>query len=255
MEISIMGRSCRYEQEGQGRDVLLLHGWGGGVDSWIPIYNHLKTECRVTAIDFPGHGGSGQPDESGWSVDEYTAFTAEFIEKIGITGCDIIAHSFGGRVAIKLAAEHPQLVGRLLLTGAAGLPPRRGAMYYVKTAVIKACKRLTYLLPGGAKLRERLGGRFGSADYRALPPAMRATFVKVVNQDLSQCLPLIQAETLLVWGRSDTATPLWMGQEMEKHIKGSALIVLEDAGHFAYLDKCDRFIRIMDAYLFPKKEA
>ena len=41
MEISIMGRVCRYEQEGQGRDVLLLHGWGGSVDSWIPIFNHL----------------------------------------------------------------------------------------------------------------------------------------------------------------------------------------------------------------------
>ena len=227
MEISIMGRVCRYEQEGQGRDVLLLHGWGGSVDSWIPIFNHLKGECRVTAIDFPGHGGS--------------------------SGCDIIAHSFGGRVAIKLAAERPQLVGRLLLTGAAGLKPRRGAKYYIKTYTFKALKRLTYLLPGGARLREKLGGRFGSADYRALPPAMRATFVKVVNQDLAHCLPNISAETLLVWGRSDTATPLWMGQEMEKQIKGSALIVLEDAGHFAYLDKCDRFIRIMDAYLFPKE--
>ena len=59
MEISIMGRACRYEQAGQGRDVLLLHGWGGSVDSWIPIFNHLKGECRGTAIDFPGHGGSG----------------------------------------------------------------------------------------------------------------------------------------------------------------------------------------------------
>lgn len=253
MEISIMGRICRYEQEGQGRDVLLLHGWGGSVDSWIPIFNYLKGECRVTAIDFPGHGGSGLPDESGWSVDEYAAFTAEFMEKIGISGCDIIAHSFGGRVAIKLAAERPQLVGRLLLTGAAGLKPRRGAKYYIKTYTFKALKRLTYLLPGGAKLREKLGGRFGSADYRALSPAMRATFVKVVNQDLAHCLPNIKAETLLVWGRSDTATPLWMGQEMEKHIKGSALIVLEDAGHFAYLDKCDRFLRIMDAFLFPKE--
>lgn len=253
MEISIMGRVCRYEQEGQGRDVLLLHGWGGSVDSWIPIFNHLKGECRVTAIDFPGHGGSGLPDESGWSVDEYAAFTAEFMEKIGISGCDIIAHSFGGRVAIKLAAERPQLVGRLLLTGAAGLKPRRGAKYYIKTYTFKALKRLTYLLPGGARLREKLGGRFGSADYRALPPAMRATFVKVVNQDLAHCLPHIKAETLLVWGRSDTATPLWMGQEMEKHIKGSALIVLEDAGHFAYLDQCDRFLRILDAFLFPKE--
>ena len=65
--------------------------------------------------------------------------------------------------------------------------------------------------------------------------------------------PLTNGCTSEACRRSDTATPLWMGQEMEKQIKGSALIVLEDAGHFAYLDKCDRFLRIMDAFLFPKE--
>ena len=253
MIIEINGIVCRYEQVGQGGDVLLLHGWGGSVDNWIPVTNFLKEKCRVTVIDFPGHGQSGEPDESGWSVDEYFDFTAQLIEKLGIAGCDIIAHSFGGRVTLQLAAKRPELVGRLLLTGAAGLKPRRSAKYYIKTYTFKLLKKLTYILPGGAALREKLSGRFGSADYKALKPSMRATFVKVVNQDLAWCLDKITAETLLVWGRNDTATPVWMGQEMEKHIKGSALIVLEDAGHFAYLDKCDQFLRIADAFLFPKE--
>lgn len=252
MDIQIKGRNCHYEQLGSGRDVLLLHGWGGSVESWIPVTNFLKDRCRVTVLDFPGHGTSGDPDETGWSVDEYFEFTAEFIEKTGIVGCDVIAHSFGGRVTLQLAGRRPDLVGRLLLTGAAGLRPRRGAKYYIRTYTFKGLKKLTYLLPGGAALREKLSGRFGSADYKALKPSMRATFVKVVNQDLAEYLERIRAETLLVWGRNDTATPLWMGQEMEKHIKGSALIVLEDAGHFAYLEKCDQFLRIVDAYLFPK---
>ena len=255
MILDINGVACRYEQYGQGRDVLLLHGWGGSVDNWIPVTNFLKDKCRVTVIDFPGHGQSGEPDESGWAVDEYFDFTAAFIEKMGIAGCDIIAHSFGGRVTLQLAAKRPELVGKLLLTGAAGLKPRRSAKYYVKTYTFKFLKKMTYILPGGAKLREKLSGRFGSADYKALKPSMRATFVKVVNQDLAWCLDKITAETLLVWGRNDTATPVWMGQEMEKHIKGSALIVLEDAGHFAYLDKCDQFLRIAEAFLFPKENA
>lgn len=253
MEIQIRGMKCRYEQVGEGKDVLLLHGWGGSVDSWIPVTNFLKDKCRVTVIDFPGHGMSDDPDENGWSVDEYFDFTAEFIEALGIAGCDIIAHSFGGRVALQLAAKRPELVGKLLLTGAAGLLPRRGAKYRIKTAVIKVLKKLTYIIPGGRWIRERFGGAFGSEDYRALKPSMRATFVKVVNQDLQWCLEMIKAETLLVWGRSDTATPLWMGQEMEKRIKGSALIVLENAGHFAYLDQCAQFLRIAEAYFFPKK--
>ena len=197
MILDINGVACRYEQYGQGRDVLLLHGWGGSVDNWIPVTNFLKDKCRVTVIDFPGHGQSGEPDESGWAVDEYFDFTAAFIEKMGIAGCDIIAHSFGVRVTLQLAAKRPELVGKLLLTGAAGLKPRRSAKYYVKTYTFKFLKKMTYILPGGAKLREKLSGRFGSADYKALKPSMRATFVKVVNQDLAWCLDKITAETLL----------------------------------------------------------
>ena len=90
-------------------------------------------------------------------------------------------------------------------------------------------------------------------DYKALTPSMRATFNRVLRQDMTECLPRIKASTLLVWGEDDTATPLWMGQEMEKCIKGSALIVLENAGHFAYLDQCAQFLRIAEAFLLPKE--
>lgn len=251
MDIVIGGINCHYIQEGQGRNVLLLHGWGGSVDSWLPITNHLKQQCCVTVLDFPGHGSSGFPANCSWSVDEFCDFIIEFIEKMGITGCDIIAHSFGGRVSLMLSAKRPDVVGKLILTGCAGLIPKRSTKYYVKTYAFKAMKRLTYLLPGGATIREKLNGRFGSADYKALSPEMRGTFVKVVNQDLQQFLPQIKVETLLVWGRNDTATPLWMGEVMEREIKGSALIILENAGHFAYLDKCWDFTAITDAFLFP----
>lgn len=254
MEIEIGGLRCHYVQEGEGRDVLLLHGWGGCVDSWLPVFNHLKERCRVTALDFPGHGGSGSPPEEGWSVDEYADFTEEFMEKTGIAGCDIVAHSFGGRVTLLLASRSPEKVGRLLLTGCAGLLPKRGAGYQLRSGLFKAAKGVLHVLPGGEALRKKLGGHLGSADYRALEPGMRATFVKVVNQDLAPCLPGIRAETLLVWGRNDNETPLWMGQTMEKEIRGAALVVLENAGHFAYLDQCAAFLRILDAYFFPPQK-
>ena len=105
-------------------------------------------------------------------------------------------------------------------------------------------------------LREKVAGHLGSTDYRALAPGMRATFVKVVNQDLAPVLPRISAETLLVFGRNDQETPLWMGEALRDGIRGSALVVLENAGHFAYLEQCAAFLRIMDAFFFPEgKEA
>ena len=63
MEITIKGVKCRYEQAGEGKNVLLLHGWGGEAASWLPVYHHLRDKCRVTALDFPGHGRSGLPPE------------------------------------------------------------------------------------------------------------------------------------------------------------------------------------------------
>lgn len=255
MDAMIGGVRCHYIQEGQGPDVLLLHGWGGSTESWLPVTEHLKTRCRVTALDFPGHGGSGSPPESGWSVDDYRDFTAAFVEKIGIYPCDIVAHSFGGRVALLLAATRPQLVRRMLLTGCAGLLPKRSAAARAKSSVFHKLKTMSEHVPGGRALREKVAGHLGSSDYRALAPGMRATFVKVVNQDLSPVLSDIRAETLLIFGRNDRETPLWMGEELRDGIRGSALVVLENAGHFAYLEQCAAFLRILDAFFFPKINA
>ena len=100
-----------------------------------------------------------------------------------------------------------------------------------------------------AVFREALVQKFGSADYRALPPSFRATFNKVIHQDLAPCLPGIRSSTLLIWGAKDDQTPLWMGQTMEKEIPDAGLIVLKDAGHFAYLDRYQDFRTIVNKFL------
>ena len=248
MDLKINGINCHYEQVGEGKDLLLLHGWGGCIDSWLPVTEHFKQNCRVTVIDFPGHGKSGFPPEEGWTVDDYCTFTAAFIEQTGISGCDIIAHSFGGRVALLLAATRPELIGKLLLTDAAGLLPKRSKGYYLKTNFFKTMKKLTYLIPNSDELRKKLS-RFGSADYKALSPEMRKTFVKIISLDLTDELPRVKAPTLLYWGAEDTETPLWMGKLMEEKIPDAGLVVQKGAGHFAYLEHNQAFLRIAKNFL------
>ena len=51
MDCMIGGVRCHYAQQGQGRDVLLLHGWGGNIESWLPVTEHLAKKCRVTVLD------------------------------------------------------------------------------------------------------------------------------------------------------------------------------------------------------------
>ena len=245
-----------YEHQGhQGAPLLLLHGWGGSAQSFLPLTRDFQSVRQVYAVDFPGHGNSPEPPKP-WSVTEYMELIYAFMRKTGILGADIVAHSFGGRVTLLLAAEHPEAVGRLLITGGAGLKPKSDGKVSRRTRVyrfLRGCADNPLTRRAFGKRvddwREALVQRFGSADYRALTPSMRQTFNRILQQDLADCLPRIQAETLLIWGTEDTATPLWMGEQMEREIPNAALVRFEGLGHFAYLDDYPRFKAIAWKYL------
>ena len=206
-------------------------------------------------MDFPGHGQSPEPPEV-WNVDQFKAQIIALLDEIGAERVDIVAHSFGGRVALLMAAENPERVGRMVLTGCAGLLPKRSGGAQVKQAVFGALKagyesRAVQKLLGknAEKLTNAIQSHMGSADYRALSGDMRKTFVQVINQDLAWCLPKIKASTLLFWGENDTATPLWMGQQMEKEIPDAGLVVMPGATHFAYLERYPNFLAVVKQFL------
>ena len=257
MTITARGATVYYEQHGSGAPVLLLHGWGCDTTIWASVVRDLQTARQVTVIDFPGHGKSSEPPEP-WSTTEYAQMVAELIEKLGIAGTDIIAHSHGGRVSIVLAATRPELVGRMVLTGCAGLMPKSDGKLSKRTRQYKLLRKiadhgLTRALVGEAnveKMREVLRQRYGSADYKALKSdLMRATFNRVIGQDLQPYLKAIKASTLLIYGDQDTATPVWMGQVMEKEIPDAGLIVMPGGTHYAFLEHYGEFIAIVRHFL------
>ena len=233
-----------------GLPVLLLHGWGCNRNTWGPLAIDLAASgCEVYAIDFPGHGQTPPPEEA-WGTEEYGYALEAWMEQH--TGrCHVIAHSFGVRVALRLFTRRPDLAGRLVFTGGAGLPPKRSAGYYIKVYTYKAAKRLT-TLPGLKGLSTRMQRNAGSADYKALEGVMRAVFVKAVNEDLAPLLPQLQVPTLLVWGDHDAETPLWMGKRMEQDILDAGLVVFENAGHYAHLEQYARFLAIIQRFLLKE---
>lgn len=257
MQIEIDGQTIHYIEAGEGEPLLLLHGWGAEIASFQPVIQALAPYRRVIALDFPGFGKSPEPSEP-WAVADYARLTAGFMEALKIQGTDIICHSFGGRVTIILAATRPELVGKLVFVDAAGLKKRRSLGYYVKvysykfmkkaakTAWLKKC--LGWL---GIRPEERIKNA-GSEDYQKTSGVMRGTFVKTVNQDLKEYLPRIQASSLMIYGREDTATPVYFGEKMAKLIPDGGLVVLENAGHFSYLDQFPQFIAIVKVFLGVK---
>ena len=251
METTLLDVKIHYEQIGdRGPCVLFLHGWGCSIRHFEPIMQAMADGYRLYAIDFPAHGQSGRPPVP-WGVDDFARLTEAFIQERGIAPCDIVAHSFGGRVTIMLSAEDNALFDKLIMIDAAGVRPRRTIKYYVKTWAYKLAKKLARIgfIDRVFRMSERQKNA-GSADYRALKTdVMRKTFVNVVNQDLTPLLGGIKNDTLLIWGDKDTATPLEYAKLMEKKMPNAGLAVLEGAGHFSYAEKYPQFCAVMKAYL------
>jgi len=241
--VDVDGLRIRIERAGTGQPVLLLHGWGASADTMRMILEDLARTYDVAAIDFPGHGKSTAPPEP-WRVSDFTALTLKVMDHLTFKRAHVIAHSFGGRVVIKLAAENPARVSRLVLTGAAGLPPQRTQGQRARLKVASIGKRVKRTL-GDSGVSRWLESRWvhhvASADYQAASGTMRGTLVNIVAEDLSDWLPRIQAPTLLIWGDEDRDTPLSSGRRMASLIPGSELVVLEGAGHFAYAEQYSKF--------------
>ena len=251
MFIEIDGLRVFYEIGGTGETVVLLHGWGGQAESFKPVFDNLINGFKAYALDLPGFGNSDLPP-CPWGADDYALFISAFFTKLGIAKANIIAHSFGGRIAIVLAAKQPEKVDKLILVDSAGIKPQRTFKYHVRVSIAKIGKRLFSVRifgPFGEKVRNAISGLVGSKDYQNAGE-MRGTFVKVVNEDLKPLLSKIKASTLLVWGEKDTATPTNSDAKiMEKEIDDAGLVVLQNAGHFSYLDNYPQFCRIVSRFL------
>lgn len=243
----IKGLNISYQVAGEGDTVLLLHGWGGEAASFQPVFEWLAQFHKVYALDLPGFGMSQMPPTA-WDTSDYAQFVTAFLEKLCIPKAHLIGHSFGGRISIILSAEHPEKVDKLILVDSAGIKPPRTAKYYFRVGIAKVGKLLRRCGKHGNHLANTVSQRTGSKDYQEAGN-MRATLVKVVNQDLRTFLPRIAASTLLIWGEDDKDTPVSFGQIMEKEIPDAGLVVLKEAGHFSYLDQFPQFCSIVASFL------
>ena len=248
--------AVRYQKVGQGKPLIMLHGWGVSGRVMMPLAKQLAAVRTCFVLDLPGFGDTDEPPAP-WSVDDYTDMVEAFVRDNFDEPVDLLVHSFGGRIALKLCARPAakKLVDKVLITGGAGMKPRRSVRYYIKKYTAKALKMPFMVLPSQAreKALDQLRGTtlwkmLGSSDYAKLSGVMRQTFVKSVTEYLEPCLQKISHDVLLIWGTQDEATPLYQGRRMEKGIPNAALIEIEHAGHYVFLDRPKHFTRIAKAF-------
>ncbi|MFH1879500.1 MAG: alpha/beta hydrolase [Bacillota bacterium] len=240
--------------------VLLLHGWGCDLGIFTGLMDALQGRATLIGLDFPAHGQSGEPLES-WAVRDFAEQVKQLLQVHQISKIHIVAHSFGARVAIWLAAHDPQMVDKLVITGGAGVKKpvtkeadKRTARYKRLSAITRFFMRIPLLKRPMQRVQNLLIQKYGSKDYAKLSEKMRATFVKVISEDLTPLLKQIAAPTLLIWGSADTETPLWMGETMEREIGDAGLIVFDGGSHYAFLEESARFLMIVNHFFWGGHE-
>ena len=242
------GRRTRLLDVGRGQPVVVLHGWGGRLESMAPVVSCVARRGRALALDLIGFG-EADPPGGAWGTPDHAGYVADVLRGAGVARAHFVGHSFGGKTALYLAATRPDLVDRLVLVGSPGLRTPPSARARVRGALGRAARPLERAGPWGRRVRAAVYERVASEDYRSAGP-LRPMLVRVVNEDLRHLLPRIASPTLLVWGSRDDAVPLARAREMETRIPDAGLVVFEGAGHFAYLDEPARFCRVVSHFLF-----
>ena len=224
--------------------VLFLHGWGGSTNSFFNVAEKLSKNKKIILVDLYGFGESKYP-EIVLDIYEYALQIYLMLKRKKITSLSIVAHSFGGRIAMLLASMFDLNIENLVLIDSAGIRPKHGIVYRLKVLRYKIAK-IRALKKGKSKTKL---SKYGSDEYKKLNEVQKAGYVKIVNQDLTFVLKNIRSKTLLVWGSKDKSTPMYMAKIIQKNIQGSRLYVYLDSGHFCYLENYLNFVNLLKVFL------
>ncbi|HRF28362.1 MAG TPA: alpha/beta hydrolase [Candidatus Saccharibacteria bacterium] len=238
MNIAVDGINTSYVDEGNGKVVVLLHGWGTSKENLQDLQHFLAKDFRVIVPDLPGFGESALPPKD-WSVGNYVSFIQSFLETLDVHQVHaIVGHSFGGRVCIKGAGSHTFSPSKIVLIGSAGIRHSTSLRNRAVVATAKTGKtilRLPLLRKHYDTARAKLHQQTGSDDY-ASAGEMQQVFLNTIQEDLQEVAANIKADTLLIWGSEDQAAPLADARRFNQLIEGSRLKIIQGAGHFVHND-------------------
>ena len=257
IETIINNLKINYIKKGNGKTVLIIPGWGTTINVYDTLINSICEYASVYCLDMPGFGSSEEPSKS-FNVDDYVSFIIDFIEAQNIEELDLIGHSNGGRIIIKLMNNKNVKfkVNKIILIGSAGIVHKKTLLQKIKIKTFKICKKILQIkimqdiFPN---LLLRFKNSFGSEDYRNASPIMKETLVKLVNEDVREFLPKINIPTLLIWGENDTATPIEDGEIMEKLILDAGLVKIKNASHYVFLEQPYYVNKIIYTFLNGEK--
>lgn len=233
--------------------IVILHGWGLFGNKYLDLRKILeKNGYKVYAPDLPGFGKEKRINNS-MTLDDYVIFFKNFLDKLKLKKVILIGHSFGGRISVKFTAKYPEVIEKLILTGAPILRPSLNFRKRIISNFLKFFKIFIHFIPYPINkiARYLIYKIIGESDYYKAQ-GMKETFVNVINEDLTEIAKQIKNKTLLVWGKNDKLVPIYIGQGAREIIKNSKFIILPNEGHGLPYKNPEIFSKVVINFLKDK---
>lgn len=228
--IKINGIKTFIRIKGEGEPLLILHGWGARSESWLRVQDILSKDFLVIVPDLPGFGKSDLPPKA-WNLECYVEFIFALLRELNLQKFYLLGHSFGGNIAIKIAAIQPDKIKKLILVDAAAVR-RPKSIFKRILGFFAGIISLFSFLPGYKFLRKcfyRIVLR--KTDYLQAAGIMKEVFKRVVSEDVRYYCSKIDVPTLIIWGKKDKITPLKEGLLINKLVPNSKIEIIDGAGH------------------------
>ncbi len=258
------------ESYGSGEPMLFLHGLGGSTFSWRYLVAPFSGDHEVILIDFRGEGKSPKPHDKKYSIQDQGELIHQFIVEHDLKNLTLVGNSYGGAVslllAIRLCAENPSRLKKLILIDSGGYPDHLPAfLKLLRTPIIGWLA--VHLLPAKTQIRIVLKKSYYDpakitetqvAAYAAPldSPGGRHALLEIgklaIPKDI-QCYikqyPTISVPTLILWGDDDRVLPRLIGKRLKAAIPNSRLELIPFAGHIPQEEQPDAVIAHIRAFL------
>lgn len=263
--VNLDGRETHYLVQGEGRDIILIHGFFFDYTAWLETIDELARHYRVHALDLWGFGYSTR-DIPGCDYPLFSQQLLAFMDQLQIDRATLVGHSLGGGIAATFAVEHPDRVDGLVLVAAAGLPnpePLTARLF-----MLPGVGEFLLRLPVEA-LRRRMLDDFFLFNAASITPEHFRILVRSqkIRESVSVALKCMRGRfadklqpvferlcgmampKLVVWGDHDRAIPPDTGRRLHAALKGSEFVLIESAGHAPHLERAEVFNSALLAFL------
>ena len=272
--VNVDGARVHYQEFGDAANppMILIHGYTASVYVWKSAAPLLaEAGFRVIAVDLLGFGYSEKPSWFDYSIQSQARMVSRFMNRLGIGRATIVGSSYGGAVALNLTLDNAESVEKLVLVDAVCNDEPKKHPILRLAAVPGIGEALTpFLCDSKFFMKFRMQGTLAKANHAMITKDRIDSIIRPLhaadghhsvlatsrNWDadrLEQDAHLINQQTLIIWGDSDTVIPIKNGYKLHEEILNSRFVILKNCGHVAPEEKSEIFAELVSEFCHDKK--